>query len=166
MPVNHPARLVALLVAGALVAAACSGNSKDSAKDGGSKNSRAAEALASSSQQSPVVGSTSADVSSPVASASSGAGGGADCDAAELEVKAATSVGGYVTGVKVIGGCTQVSVSTSLKTGPDGAAAATGICEIAASAAYAKGVGAVSVESADGKELAAGIKGSPCIGQP
>ena len=164
MPVNHPARLVAMLVAGAIVASACSGNSKDSAKDSGSKTSRSTAAPASPSDRS-AAGSATTDVSSPAAG-SSAAGGRSDCDAAELEVKAATSAGGYVTGVKVIGGCTQVSVSTSLKSGPDGAAAATGICEVAASAAYAKGVGAVSVESADGKELAIGVKGSPCIGQP
>lgn len=164
MRVKHPGRLAALLVPLLLTATACGGKSKDdSAKDSTAKATAPIAATSSVAQS--AAGSASSNVASSVA-ASGAAGGPAGCDEAELEVKAATAAGGYVTGVQVIGGCTQVSLKTSLERGADGAAAATGICEIAAAAAYEKGVGAVSVESADGKELAIGIKGSPCIGQP
>ncbi len=95
-----------------------------------------------------------------------GGGGGGGCDAARDEVRAGLAVSGFVTGVKILGGCTTASVETSLGTTPDDVSSAQGICAIAANQAYGHGVGAVTVESADHVELAAGIKGSECIGEP
>ena len=48
----------------------------------------------------------------------------------------------------------------------DGVSAALDICDRAAAVAYVGKVSNVFVESGSGKELAIGMKGSPCIGEP
>jgi hypothetical protein len=71
----------------------------------------------------------------------------------------------HITKVQVIGGCTQVSVETSL-TRAD-VATATTICEDAVKVAYVGNVSSVTVTGADKHELAAGEKGMDgCIGEP
>jgi hypothetical protein len=70
-----------------------------------------------------------------------------------------------VTDIKLLGGC-MVSVSTNLQPGADGARAAQALCDQAADVAYAAGAKSVSIDSMVKHELAAGIKGSPCIGEP
>jgi hypothetical protein len=92
--------------------------------------------------------------------------GAAACDLALPDITAATKAGTYVTAVKIIGGCTTASISTSLNKDAAGVQAAVAICEVASIVAYGHGVGAVSVESVDGKELAIGIKGASCVGEP
>ncbi len=60
----------------------------------------------------------------------------------------------------------MVSVSTNLQPGAEGASAAQALCDKASEAAYAAGAKSFSVDSAVKHELAAGLKGSPCIGEP
>jgi hypothetical protein len=69
-----------------------------------------------------------------------------------------------VTSVDVIGGCSRVSINTTLAEGD--AATANDICTTAAEVAYDGPASSVSVESASGKELAIGIKGASCIAEP
>ena len=88
-------------------------------------------------------------------------GDGGDCSggAADTVKKAVTS--SAVTKVQVIGGCTEVSIGTSLA--PTAKADGVKICEEAAKVAYTGNVMAVSVDGSDGHELSAGIKGAPCV---
>jgi hypothetical protein len=69
-----------------------------------------------------------------------------------------------VTKIQVIGGCSLVNISTSLAN--DGIAAALDICDQAAAVVYVGSVKGVSVVSSSNKEIALGIKGSPCMGAP
>jgi hypothetical protein len=70
----------------------------------------------------------------------------------------------HVTKIKLIGGCTQVSIETTLNRADFLTAAK--ICEAAAKVAYVGNVSSVSVNGPDGHELAAGTKDQPCIGEP
>jgi hypothetical protein len=90
-----------------------------------------------------------------------GGDNGGDCDggAADAVKKAVTSPA--VTKIQVIGGCTEVSIETSLA--PTAKADGVKICEAAAKVAYTGNVMAVSVDGSDGHELSAGIKGAPCV---
>ena len=63
--------------------------------------------------------------------------------------------------IQVIGGCHEVSIETSL--GADAKAAGQKLCDAAAKVAYNDQISSVSVDGADGHELAAGIKGMPCL---
>jgi hypothetical protein len=69
-----------------------------------------------------------------------------------------------VSAIQIIGGCTMASIETSLAR--TDAKAGLDICDKAAEVAYTDDVNSISVESGDGKELAVGIKGAPCIGEP
>ncbi|WP_285504471.1 hypothetical protein [Actinokineospora sp. NBRC 105648] len=71
------------------------------------------------------------------------------------------SIGG-VTGAEVVGHCTRLVVSTSLKAAGEVSDRATTICDDAAVLAYGFGIGSVSVRAVDSSELATGIKGAPC----
>jgi hypothetical protein len=93
------------------------------------------------------------------------AGGGTGCADAAVAVDKVIGSSPDVTGIKVIGGC-MVSVSTSLQAGAAGASAALALCDKAADAAYAAGAKSLSFDSIVKHELAAGIKGSQCIGEP
>jgi hypothetical protein len=160
-----------------LGASACSGDSKETnaRQSAAAAASSVLSALSSAGAVVPSAAAAAAAEGSRAAAAASSAAssaaasltaGAAACDQALPAISAATKAGSYVTAVKIIGGCTTASISTSLKKDPGGVAAAMGICEIAANEAHAHGVGAVTVESVDGKELAIGVKGSPCIGEP
>jgi hypothetical protein len=71
----------------------------------------------------------------------------------------------HITRVNVIGGCTQLSVETTLTSGAGGTAIK--ICEALIKVAYVGNVSSVSVDGSDRHELAAGEKGiDGCIGQP
>jgi hypothetical protein len=89
------------------------------------------------------------------------AGDGGDCGggAADTVKKAVTS--SAVTKIQVIGGCTEVSIETSLA--PTAKDDGVKICDEAAKVAYTGNVMAVSVDGSDGHELSAGIKGAPCV---
>ena len=97
--------------------------------------------------------------------AKAAAGGASGCVDAALAVDKVIGTSADVTGIKVIGGC-MVSVATSLQPGAAGASAALALCDRAAEAAYAAGAKSISFDSIAKHELAAGIKGSPCIGEP
>jgi hypothetical protein len=99
-------------------------------------------------------------IAGPAVTSASGGGCGADVVAAVTAKETATAV----TKIEIIGGCSMVNITTSLA--DDAVSAALDICDQAAEVAYVGKVSSVSVESRAGKELAAGIKGSPCIGEP
>ncbi|MEP7054406.1 MAG: hypothetical protein ABI912_04085 [Actinomycetota bacterium] len=171
-------RFAAVALAVALATTAC-GSSKDKVSSAAASVASAASRLQSAqsaaasqlqsagSQLQSEQSQAASELSSMAAAAhSEAASRGSDCDAAQMEIKAGLSVSGFVKDVKILGGCTTASVSTSLTKDADGIQSAIGICEIAATQGYSHGVGAISVESADGKELATGIKGASCIGEP
>ncbi len=140
----RPPAALAVLV---LVLAGCGG--------GGTSASPAAVTTASTPT------ATASAAASPTASPDAGG-----CDAARDEVRAGLAASGFVTDVKILGGCTAASVETSLGTTPDDVSSALGLCAIAATQAYGHGVGAVTVDAASGVELAAGVQGSDCLGEP
>jgi hypothetical protein len=94
-----------------------------------------------------------------VTSASSG-----DCGADAVAAVTAKETDAAVTKIDIIGGCSMVNITTSLANA--GVSAALDICDRAAEVAYVGKVSSVSVESGAGKELAIGMKGSSCIGEP
>jgi hypothetical protein len=63
--------------------------------------------------------------------------------------------------IQVIGGCSMISIETSLD--PTDRAGAEQICDAVAKVAYTGAVVSVSVDGADGHELSAGMKNAPCI---
>jgi hypothetical protein len=69
-----------------------------------------------------------------------------------------------VKSVDATGACTIVTVHSSL-TDSDFATAVT-ICEAAATVGYVGDTNSVAVTGASGRELAVGVKGAPCIGEP
>jgi len=69
-----------------------------------------------------------------------------------------------ITRVSIAGQCTAVTIETNLADDPTSAQTALRICTAAATVAYTEDVNSVSVVSADGSELAVGIKGARCIG--
>lgn len=82
-----------------------------------------------------------------------------------MEVKSAlASAGDTVTGVKDIGQCAGISISTTLTADAEGSSTAKALCTTAGVQAYAKGVASVSVDAKDGTEIAIGIKDAKCIG--
>ena len=60
--------------------------------------------------------------------------------------------------------CTIVTVHSTL-TDSDFATAVT-ICDAAATVGYVGDTNSVAVTGASGRELAVGVKGAPCIGEP
>jgi len=166
-------RLAALLVGAALAVTACGADShNDVAAPGGSINTASINAVSpaeASVTQSSAGSAASAVV--PAESAAAAASGDTsaaateECGEAALSVRAAlASAGGTVTDVKVIGQCTTVSVSTTLTPDADGSQVAKALCTTAGAEAYGKGITSVSIDAADGTELAIGIKDAPCIG--
>ncbi len=93
--------------------------------------------------------------------AAAAAGDGGDCNgaAADTVKKAVTS--SAVTKIQLIGGCTEISIATSL--GPTAKDDGVRICAEAAQVAYTGTVMAISVDGSDGHELSAGLKGAPCV---
>ncbi|MFE9787736.1 hypothetical protein ACFYO7_20375 [Nocardia salmonicida] len=69
-----------------------------------------------------------------------------------------------ITRVSITGQCTAVNIETNLADDLTSAQTALRICTAAATVAYTEDVNSVSVASADGSELAVGIKGARCIG--
>jgi hypothetical protein len=99
------------------------------------------------------------------ASGGSGGSGGCGGPAGDAVVDALAAYDS-VTSVDVIGGCTMVSVSTSLPPGDalsESAATAVEMCEAAAEVAYVGDVSSVNVDGSDGHELAIGLQGMDCI---
>ena len=86
----------------------------------------------------------------------------ADCGAAQAEIQASLTGMGAVTSVDVPT-CDKAVVATSL--GADEGDQAASLCQNAANEASTHGVAAVSVVSADGKELATGTTAEDCKAQ-
>ncbi|AGZ41044.1 hypothetical protein [Actinoplanes friuliensis] len=82
-----------------------------------------------------------------------------DCGAAQAEIKASLTGMGAVTSVDVPT-CDKAVVATTL--GADEGDQAASLCQNAANEASTHGVAAVSVVSADGKELATGTTAEDC----
>lgn len=71
-----------------------------------------------------------------------------------------------VTGVRIIGGCHNISIATSLEdSGSRAVGRALEICDKVAAFAYTGPRSAISVSSKGGRELAIGIKTQLCIGE-
>jgi len=69
-----------------------------------------------------------------------------------------------VVAVTIIGGCHQASITTTLA--PADVTAGLAICDSAAAVGYTGGISSITVDAANGKELSAGLKDAPCIGEP
>jgi len=69
-----------------------------------------------------------------------------------------------VVDVRVIGGCSQLSIATSLD--PSASAQGQAICDKAAEVAYGGEISSITVIAANNRELAAGLKSASCIGEP
>lgn len=81
-------------------------------------------------------------------------------------VTAAVAKFSQITKVHTVAACGQVSIETSLPPGVLGSASASKgveICTAAAKVAYRGDVSSVTVNSADGHELAIGLKSADCI---
>lgn len=150
--------VVALIVL--LTVSACGGDD-DEAPEASTAASTAVAALTSAAES---AAEAAAEAATSVAAGAS-AEVADECAEAALSVRAAlTSAGDTVTDVKVIGQCTGISVATNLTADKAGADVAKALCTTAGSEAYAKGVTSVSIDAADGTEIAIGVKDAPCIG--
>jgi hypothetical protein len=145
-----PSRLAtALLSVIVLVAVAACGGAA------GTASPAASQALASVAPAS----------TAPIASSAAGAGAGAgSCGEATALLVKQHLTSPDVVSVTTEGGCHDTTIVTSL--GDSDAAKALAICDSAAVIAYAGDLSSVTVTGASTKELAIGIKGQPCIGEP
>jgi hypothetical protein len=126
----------------------------------GGSDGASSTAGAVSTSLNPGATTASADAT-PVVTAS--ASGQADCDAASTVQEHVKD--SHITKITVDGGCSQVSIETTLTSGANGTARK--ICDSAAEVAYVGNLSSVTVVGPDGHELAAGQKGmGSCIGQP
>ena len=110
--------------------------------------------------------STAGSGNATSASPSAGAAGGDDCGGAVSRVTAAVAKYPEVTKVTTVAACGEVSIATNLPAGVLGSASANkgvSICTAAAKVAYQGGVSSVTVNSADGHELAIGLQSADCI---
>ena len=135
-----------LLVCGSLVFVGCGSDAK-SASD-------------------PSVGATAAPGATAGAAASenTAAVGPGDCAGDVVAKVTAQETSDAITEIKLIGGCSLLNITTSLA--DDGIKAALEICDLAAKVAYVGNTSGISVQAGSGKEVALGIKDSPCIGAP
>jgi len=69
-----------------------------------------------------------------------------------------------VTAIDATGACTLITLHSTLTDNDFGTAVT--ICEAAATVGYVGDTNSVAVTGASGKELAVGVKGAPCIGEP
>jgi hypothetical protein len=118
-------------------------------------------ACGSKSGDDPAVGAPAETTAAagPATSSAAGDDNGCGTDALDAVKRAVTSTA--VQKIQVIGGCSMVSIETSLD--PTARDAGMKICQDAAKVAYSGSVMSVSVDGTDGHELAAGIKGGGCI---
>lgn len=129
----------------------------------GSKAAQPASSSAASSVGSvSTAGSGDATSDSP----STAAAGGDDCGGAVSRVTAAVTKYPEITRVDTVAACGEVSIETKLPDGAlgsDSANKGVDICVAAAKVAYKGDVSSVTVNAADGHELAIGLKSSDCI---
>lgn len=164
-------RKVRSLIAGAvlLMLAACGSSTAKTPTSALASSSLSATSLSTTSTAVAATAASTAPASTTAGGAATTAKAGASstsgCGDAAVAVDKVIGSSTDVTNIKVIGGC-MVSVSTSLQGGPAGAGAARDLCDKAADVAYAAGAKSVSINSITKSELAIGIKGAPCIGEP
>lgn len=138
----------ALAVAAAMAIAGCSG--------GGSVQSPAS----STGSPAPAAGTAAA----PAAGTPATGSGSGDCGEATAVLVAQHLARADVVSVTTEGGCHDATIVTSLQ--PGDSATGLAICDSAAEVAYAGDISSITVLAANNKELAIGIKGQPCIGEP
>jgi hypothetical protein len=117
-------------------------------------------ACSSSKSASPTTPTTSTNSATP-AGGLTDAGGG--CDTVISAVKGAVT-DSTVKSVDATGACTIVTLHTSLADADLDKAVT--LCESAAKVAYTGSTSSVAVDGQSGKELATGVSGNPCIGEP
>ena len=144
--VRFRAAAVALAVVGVMTIAGCGGGSSSTQ----SPSSSTASSIPASSI-------------SATASAATGAGSGS-CGEATAALLKQHLARPDVVSVTTEGGCHDATIVTSL--GPSDSATGLAICDSAATVAYAGDISSITVLAANTKELAIGIKGQPCIGEP
>lgn len=155
----NPQKLAAILVScGTFVLAGC-----------GSDSPAASNATAAPSTSPAITTVIATDAASTTLAAGATTTSGAptgprDCGGNVVNKVAENETGHDVTKLEIIGGCSMLNISTSLA--DDGVAAALDICDRAAEVGYSSGVSSISVVSSSNRELAIGVKGSPCIGEP
>jgi hypothetical protein len=153
---EHPARAVpsrlaaaALAVLTAMVLAGCGG--------------------AAGATQAPAPSAAPTSAASAAASAPAGTDAGSSSGAGSCGEATAALVRQHLTAPEIVsitteGGCHDTTIVTTLAASDFAKAQA--ICESAAVIAYAGDLLSVTVTGANNKELAIGIKGQPCIGEP
>jgi hypothetical protein len=146
--VPRRAAAAALAVAAAMAIAGCGG---------GSSTPSPASSTASSA---PAAGTSSA----PAAGTPATGSGSGDCGEATAVLVAKHLARADVVSVTTEGGCHDATIVTSLD--PGDSATGLAICDSAAKVAYAGDISSITVLAANNKELAIGIKGQECIGEP
>ena len=114
-------------------------------------------------------GSTQPPISSaaspaPATEAAATGVGSGDCGEATAALVKQHLIQPGVVSVTTEGGCHDATIVTSL--GASESATGLAICDSAAEVAYTGDISSITVLAADSKELAIGIKGAPCIGEP
>ena len=118
-----------------------------------------------SATDTPTAASAPPAVASVAASADPGSGAGTgDCGEATAALVKAQVTAPEIISVTTEGGCHDATIVTSLAASET--AKALEICDAAAVIAYAGDLSSVTVSGAGDKEMAIGIKGQPCIGEP
>ena len=132
---------MALAVAGAVAIAGCGG----------------------SGTQSPSANTATPAPAAATATAATGAGSG-DCGEATAALINKHLARADVVSVTTEGGCHDALIVTTLQASDSKTGLA--ICDSAAEVAYTGDISSITVLAANDKELAIGIKGAPCIGEP
>jgi hypothetical protein len=102
--------------------------------------------------------------SAPAAGTPATGSGSGDCGEATAVLVAKHLARADVVSVTTEGGCHDATIVTSLD--PGDSATGLAICDSAAEVAYAGDISSITVLAANNKELAIGIKGQECIGEP
>ncbi len=114
------------------------------------------------------IAATAAPIASTVApsdsAATTGSGGGSCGEATAVLVRQHLASRTDIVSVTTEGGCHDATIVTSL--GPTDSAIGLAICDSAAEVAYTGDISSITVTAANAKELAIGIKGQLCIGEP
>lgn len=137
-----------LALAGAMAIASCGGGGSTQPPGPGAESPAPATAAATTAAS---------------AAATTGTGSG-DCGEATAALVKQHLTQPAVVSVTTDGGCHDATIATSL--GASDSATGLAICDSAAEVAYTGDISSITVLAADNKELAIGIKGAPCIGEP
>ena len=146
---RRTAAAAVLVLAGGLLLAGCGGSTA------------AATATAATTTPDATTAPAASDAATDAAASDANAGG---CGAAAVTAITNGLPKDNPVKVKIIGGCHQASLETSF-TKAD-VITALHLCDAAAQVGYVDGVSSITVTGADGHELAAGLVGTDCIGEP